>query len=215
MSPSIRSLLGLLLLTLITSARTHADLVKIGNDPNLDGIALVGLELQTPADGEFWHNAFPSEFNPLIDGKNLYAPDVRKYGSNWIMYYGGFKNTTDTRDEIYYSTTSSSDPSSPWSSGTKLISTQTQSPGAFQHANDPSVINIAYGSTVVYYMYYTATKWGAYHDIGGIYYSASLSATGSFSPNTPDDGYEIEFTSASIADVFPGDDIYSAARPSV
>lgn len=71
--------------------------------------------------------------NPVLKGKNLYAPNVLKVGGGWFVYYGGWREPGDVHDRIYLARTGN------------LTGAYDAPPGAivgngeYEHVNDPSV----------------------------------------------------------------------------
>jgi len=88
-------------------------------------------------------------YNPIISGKNLYAPAPIKVGATWFNFVGGWKVESDTNDEVYLSTTTDDSLVANWSALTKVVPH-----GYYIHANDPSVLI----KSNVWYMALTTTR---------------------------------------------------------
>jgi hypothetical protein len=102
-------------------------LILEGNDGG-SGITVTGMSL---VDGI---HATPSIENPILRGKNVYAPDIVRNGRVWNAYYGGFKETADVNDRIYFAVSDDLLPEGPWSGQVVAIDH-----GEYVHVNDPSV----------------------------------------------------------------------------
>ncbi len=119
----------MIVLSLIHSTESGAySLTYVGNDGWSDGVTVRGTYF---ADGVSSH---PSIENPIIQGKNLYAPDLIRNGSVWNLYYGGWKDSGDGNDRIYFAVSDDLIPEGPWGGQSVIIGN-----GAYLHVNDPSV----------------------------------------------------------------------------
>ena len=76
----------------------------------------------------------PYENNPVIPGRNLYAPSPVKVGNTWYVYYGGWDSPNDSEDDVFLRTTTDSTFRT-FSAPIKVVAD-----GIYIHANDPSVI---------------------------------------------------------------------------
>jgi len=178
-------LLIVLLLILVTgparvpvSAGSFPDLVYEGHDGG-DCLKIKGM---------FQPNGLevhPSIANPMIEGANLYAPDLVRNGGVWNMYYGGWKNSGQGNDKIYIAVSDDSIPEGPWSGQWVIIDN-----GNYLHVNDPSVQK---RSTSDWVMAYTVAKYvgSDYRD----WIAVSTSSNGaSWSPSVATPSTEIQIT---------------------
>ena len=102
-------------------------LIIEGNDGG-NGITVIGMSVP---DGIHTH---PSIDNPLLSGKNLYAPDLVRNGGVWNIYYGGFRTASDVNDRIFSAISDDLFPEGPWNGQDVVIDR-----GEYVHVNDPSV----------------------------------------------------------------------------
>lgn len=87
--------------------------------------------------------------NPIIQGNNVYAPDLVRVGNVWRCYYGGWATGGQGNDKIYLGISDDFEPIGGWSR-TTIISN-----GVYVHVNDPTVVQAAPG---VWYMLFTAAR---------------------------------------------------------
>src|SRR5262245_5033595 len=73
--------------------------------------------------------------SPLINGNNLYAPDLLRLGNSWYCYHGGWLAAGQVNDRIYLSRRDGLDPIGEWTPSQAVISE-----GEYVHVNDPSVV---------------------------------------------------------------------------
>lgn len=151
----------------------------------------VGATTTDPASTNF----LQYQNNPVISGRNLYAPSIVLNGGTWNVYSGGYSTPTDGNDRIYVNT----------STNNELTTFNEPSPvlvinnGFYVHVNDASVVRK------------TPTLWvmalTTFRDYDRI--SITTSADGvAFSPNTFNDrSHEIHFTNTTS--------VTQAARPSL
>jgi hypothetical protein len=99
-------------------------------DGNTGGTGLTVTNLHLPEGIE----THPSVENPVIQGHNLYAPDLVRNGGVWNLYYGGWKNSSDGNDRIYFAVSDDWVPEGAWSGQWVVINN-----GSYMHVNDPSV----------------------------------------------------------------------------
>lgn len=78
--------------------------------------------------------ARPEAGNPVVRGKNLYAPDLVRNGESWNLFYGGWRDPADLNDRIYAAVCRGAAPLGPWGGGGVIIDR-----GNYVHVNDPSV----------------------------------------------------------------------------
>ena len=78
--------------------------------------------------------ARPDAANPILNGKNLYAPDLVRNGESWNMYYGGWRDRADLNDRIFAAVCAGPAPAGPWAGGGVVVDH-----GDYLHVNDPSV----------------------------------------------------------------------------
>ena len=78
--------------------------------------------------------ARPDAANPILAGKNLYAPDLVRNGESWNLYYGGWRDEADRNDRIYAAVCVGPIPAGPWAGREVIIDR-----GEYLHVNDPSV----------------------------------------------------------------------------
>lgn len=78
--------------------------------------------------------ARPDAANPILAGKNLYAPDLVRNGESWNLYYGGWRDEADRNDRIYAAVCAGPSPAGPWAGREVIIDR-----GPYLHVNDPSV----------------------------------------------------------------------------
>ncbi|RKH62934.1 arabinan endo-1,5-alpha-L-arabinosidase [Corallococcus llansteffanensis] len=136
--------------------------------------------------------AHPSVENPLIQGHNLYAPDLVRNGGVWNLYYGGWKNSSDVNDRIYFAVSDDLLFEGPWSGQSVIISN-----GGYLHVNDPSVQKRPDGRWV---MAYTVA-----HQVGSDYrdwIAISTSTDGAaWTPSVATSTTEVRITNASFSDI--------------
>lgn len=106
---------------------------------NVEGDAL--------ADPDHYHNVYPTIHNPILSGKNIYAPDILTANNRIYCYYGGWLNSSDENDRIYLSYSDDLEPVGPWPYRQVIIDN-----GEYKHVNDPSVVEI---NASLFYMVYT------------------------------------------------------------
>lgn len=89
--PHMRSIFPGLLLGATLSGQS---LQHLGNNPLGPDITVDSVGARNGV------RAFHSYENPLIAGRNVYAPDFIRNGT-WNCYFGGWLNSNDTNDRIY------------------------------------------------------------------------------------------------------------------
>jgi hypothetical protein len=146
------------------------------------------------------------DINPIINGDNLYAPDLVRNGDRWHCYYGGWKTLGQSYDRIYLGISTDLDPKGPWTEQ-MIISN-----GTYLHVNDPTVYRE--GSTWI--MLYTAAKFVAsgsgqrFRD--WINYSTSADGI-TWTPNAGSSATEI--TISDPLNILGGSTLSDMARPSL
>jgi hypothetical protein len=136
--------------------------------------------------------AHPSVENPIIRGHNLYAPDLVRNGGVWNLYYGGWKNASDTSDRIYFAVSDDLLLEGAWSGQSAIIHN-----GSYLHVNDPSTQRRPDGRWV---MAYTVA-----HQVGSDYrdwIAISTSTDGAaWTPSVATASTEIRITNATFSDI--------------
>ncbi len=131
--------------------------------------------------------------NPIIQGRNVYAPDLVKSGAVWNLYYGGWKNAADVNDRIYFAVSDDALPEGPWAGHVVIVDN-----GPFIHVNDPSVQRRGVSDWV---MAYTVV------DAAGDWIAVSTSSDGAaWSPS---------IATAATRIGLPGADFTAIARPAL
>lgn len=87
--------------------------------------------------------------NPIIQGDNVYAPDLLRVGNAWRCYYGGWATYGQGNDKIYLGISDDFEPIGSWSRTTVI------SNGVYVHVNDPTVVQAGPG---VWHMLFTAAR---------------------------------------------------------
>lgn len=167
---------------------TQALAGSLAYDGNTGGTGLTVTNLHLPEGIE----THPSVENPIIQGHNLYAPDLVRNGSVWNLYYGGWKNSSDGNDRIYFAVSDDWVPEGAWSGQWVIINN-----GSYLHVNDPSVQKRGATSWV---MAYTVA-----HQVGSDYrdwIAISTSTDGSaWNPSVATSTTEIRVSGASFSDI--------------
>lgn len=168
---------------------------------NVEGAALTNPD--------FYHNIYPTINNPILSGKNIYAPDILTSSCNIYCYYGGWLNESDINDRIYLSITDNLDPSGTWIFNKIIIDH-----GEYIHVNDPSVVKV---NATSFFMVYTVGD----NDNNGIYkeeiHWAESTNRIEWTPSTASESYLVNLTDPnSIAhNAIPSGAITDYARPSL
>jgi len=72
---------------------------------------------------------------PIIEGDNLYAPELVRQKDGWCCYYGGWKTKGQLYDRIYLGVSTSNDiRTTSWSERLAITN------GDYRHVNDPTVV---------------------------------------------------------------------------
>lgn len=144
-SPSVLMFFLLPVLILLVESHAFAELqfVRTGNAGRPNRISFENVAFP---DTKVTHQY---STNPIIQGDNLYAPDMLRVGDAWYCYYGGWKTAGQLYDRIYLGISTDLDPKGPW--GEQMII----SSGTYIHVNDPTVHRD--GSSWI--MLYTAAKY--------------------------------------------------------
>ena len=98
--------------------------------------------------------------NAVINGDNLYTPDLLRVDESWYCYHGGFLTSSKSSDRIYLGISSTSNPAGSYSPASQLI----LSNGTYKHVNDHLVVQAADGTWPMLYMAarYHGGDWIAY-----------------------------------------------------
>jgi hypothetical protein len=134
-------LVGLGLVPSNASANPY-ELVKVGNNGQGARITFRGT---SQPDGP---RHLTVGANPVIQGNNLYAPDLLRVGSGWHNYFGGWMTGSDVNDRIYVGTRSNLEVNGSW--GPQLAINN----GQYIHVHDPSVVR----EGAQWHMLYTAAR---------------------------------------------------------
>lgn len=144
--------------------------------------------------------------NPVINGDNLYAPDLVRSADGWFCYYGGWKTAGQLYDRIYLGTRLDLEVGGAWSEQ-MIISN-----GIYEHVNDPTVVR----DNGTWIMLYTAARWiesgtgRQYRD--WINYSTSGDGI-TWTPDAGTSSTEISITDP--ASLLQGETLSDIARPSL
>ena len=161
-----------------------------------------------------YHNVNPTINNPILSGKNIYAPDILTAHNRIYCYFGGWLNASDKNDRIYLSYSDDLEPAGPWPYTQVIINK-----GIYFHVNDPSVVEVNSSS---FFMVYTV---GFYEDedndgededqerIGWAYSGNRLYWT----PSAASSNYLVNLTDPSnvARQAYPGATITDYGRPSL
>lgn len=149
----------------------------------------VGVAAQSPAQA-VW---VPYLNNPIISGKNLYAPSLVEMGEGWYLYSGGWRDAKDENDRIYLNGTND-----PTLRGGFTPTNAVIDHGFYVHACDPSVVRVGDKTWVMALTVYKDRDWIA----------ISVSDNGvKWSPNTfVDRSHEVRFLKGNVTE---------AARPAL
>ncbi|HEV2293239.1 MAG TPA: hypothetical protein VGR35_05245 [Tepidisphaeraceae bacterium] len=141
---SIRLLSTLALMSLAASAVRGSDyeLVKVGNGAGNGRITFRGTSQPNGP-----HHLTVAA-NPVINGKNLYAPDLLRVGDGWNNYFGGWMSDSDVNDRIYLGTRPDREVNGDWEQKLAI------SNGVYIHVHDPSVVR----HDSQWHMVYTAAR---------------------------------------------------------
>lgn len=146
----------------------------------------------------------PSNQNPLISGKNLYAPEIVKMNNKWNVYYGGWKTVYQTHDTIYLGITDDIAFEGPILNNSAVIS-----PGEYIHVNDPSVQRKSSNNWV---MAYTTAKYVGSDYRDWINISTSYNGTNWY-PSSANYSTEISVDASQFLQ--GGEQLTDIARPSL
>ncbi|HEY0827090.1 MAG TPA: hypothetical protein VGE40_03270 [Bacilli bacterium] len=187
---TIGGLVSLMLFAAVVSAAFSLTFVKQTSIPKFI-FDNVGNTATSPAYTTFAH----FNGNPVIHGKNLYAPSIVNNSGTWNVYSGGYRDSGDGQDRIYVNTTTNKELSTFKEASPVLIIDH----GYYIHVNDPSVVRR------------TPTFWvmalTVFRDYDRIAVTTSSDGV-AFSPNTfTDRTHEINFTNSTS--------VTQAARPSL
>lgn len=135
----------------------------------------------------------PYQHNPVIAGKNLYAPSCVDIGEGWYVYTGGWRDARDENDRIYLCGTPDYGLRDKYTPTNVVIDN-----GFYVHACDPSVVRLNEKTWVMAMTVFRDRDWIA----------ISLSQDGlKWSPNTfRDRAHEVRLTNAKVS---------AAARPAL
>lgn len=123
--------------------------------------------------------AYPVMQNPSqsvsVDGYNVYSPAPVLFGAQPRLYFGGWKNSGETHDNIYVA-------DCPYGSGacSNARAVIDAAANGFEHLNDPTIVRMS-GNPAYYIMYTTGVLAGqnGYNlDSNKIYYSTSWADDG-------------------------------------
>jgi hypothetical protein len=141
--------------------------------------------------------------NPVIEGNNLYAPDLLRVGNSWYCYHGGWLTDGQASDRIYLGISASMDLAGPWNPASREVVRE----GTYLHVNDPTVV-VENGT---WHMLYTAFKVVGSDARDWINYSTSTDGI-NWSPSAGTIATEIAMTDP---DNIAGGKITDIARPSL
>lgn len=136
---------GLLVLVPTSAEAAPLELVKVASDGRGEGVTFRGVS--QPDVGR----QVPHAENPRITGDNLYAPDFIRTAEGWHTYFGGWRTSGQTSDEIYVGTAGAASPAG-LSGFTTAIAA-----GEYLHVNDPTVVYEPEAGQ--WHMLYTAAKY--------------------------------------------------------
>lgn len=132
--------------------------------------------------------------NPVLPGKNLYAPSAVQNNRTWVVYCGGWRDPTDVNDRIYVTTTQDAELRQGFGPLSLAVDI-----GYYDAVNDPSVVRRA---SDLFVMAMTVAKNG--NDWIGI---ATSNDGLSWTPN--------RVTAGSCEVNFTGGNVTKAGRPSL
>jgi len=148
--------------------------------------------------------SFFNSNNPIINGDNLYAPELWRVGDTWYCYHGGWKTGGQGNDRLYLSISDDMDPNGSWSPQSMLVIGE----GVYIHVNDPT-IEVVSGT---WYMLYTAARNVSSEFTDWINYSTSSNGI-DWSPSEGSVSTEISISDP--CNILDGNDFSDIARPSV
>lgn len=139
--------------------------------------------------------------NPVIEGNNLYAPDLLRAGDGWKNYYGGWVSASDVNDRIYVGIRNGLEVNGDWSGQLAIDN------GDYIHVHDPSVVRAG----AQWHMVYTAARNVAGKFTDWINYSSSTNGT-DWTPSAGSVSTQVTMTDPSN---LAGGTISDIARPSL
>lgn len=192
------TLLSLALLACTPSDALSAhqyELVKVGNNAGSGRITFRGTSQPNGP------RHLTVAANPVIQGTNLYAPDLLRVGDGWNNYYGGWLIASDVNDRIYVGTRPNREVNGDWSRQLAINN------GDYIHVHDPSVVR----QNAQWHMVYTAARNVAGKFTDWINYSSSNDGI-SWTPSAGSVSTQISMTDPSN---IAGGAISDIARPSL
>lgn len=193
-SRTISLLLGLACAPVVTAA---PQLIKIANTGEPGRITFANVARPNS------HKSTLLQANPVIQGNNLYAPDMVRVGDHWHCYHGGWLTTGQPSDRVYVGISTGTDPTGPWVPASQVVIYE----GIYLHVNDPSVV-IHDGT---WYMMYTAFRMVGSQARDWINYSTSADGI-NWTPSVGTASTEIVLTDPNN---IAGGPITDMARPSL